>query len=100
MTNSKTQLDNLEQSTFYIPKEQYYLRVKTGFTETQYRGNLKHLIKEIGLYVDYGVTYEIELITMDGIGVNSRYRGYKKGIIAYLERMQKDEEYKLNNMIK
>ena len=99
MKNSKT-LENLEQSTFWIPKEQYCLRVRTGFTETQYKGNLKHLIKEVNLNVDYGVTYDIQLITMDGIGENSRMRGYRKGILTHLERMQNDEEYKLNNMIK
>ena len=98
MTNSKT-LENVEQSTFWIPKERYYLRVKTGFTETQFVGNLKHLVKEIDKNTELGVTYEIQLITMDGIGENSRMRGYKNGIVKYLERMQKDEEYKLNNMI-
>ena len=99
MTNEKT-LDNVEQSTFWIPKERYYLRVKTGFTETQFVGNLKHLVKEVDKNTELGVTYEIEVITLDSIGVNSRIRSYKKSVLTYLERMQKDEEYKLNNMIK
>ena len=99
MTNSKTQLDNVEQSTFWIPKERYYLRVKTGFTETQFIGNLKHLINEVNKITELGVTYQVSMITLDAIGINSRTRGYKKGIITYLQRMQQNEEYKLNNMI-
>ena len=92
-------LEDLEQSTFYIPKEQYLMRLKAGLSEVRFIGNLKHLINEVNKITELGVTYQVSMITLDAIGINSRTRGYKKGITAYLQRMQQNEEYKLNNMI-